>query len=73
MPATTEILTEEMVRKALDASMEMSIIRSHPDLEFLVSHWSTETHTLITSWGEFTPTLEDVSLMFVYQRLLMRA
>lgn len=38
--------------------------RSHVNLELLVSRWSTETHTLVTSWGEFTPTLENVSVMF---------
>lgn len=27
----------------------------------LVRRWSRETHTFVCSWGEFTPTLEDVA------------
>ncbi|KAB2606211.1 hypothetical protein D8674_005928 [Pyrus ussuriensis x Pyrus communis] len=27
----------------------------------MVKRWSTETHTFICAWGEFTPTLEDVA------------
>lgn len=42
----------------------MSLTRSHGDLELLVSLWSMETHTFITSHGEFTPTQEDVLVMF---------
>lgn len=53
-----------MVRKVLDISKPVSIIRSQADLELLVSWWSIETHTFITSWDEFTPTLKDVQVMF---------
>lgn len=38
----------------------ISIPRKHDDLEFLISHWSVETHTSIAASGEFGPTLEDV-------------
>ncbi|PQQ03683.1 uncharacterized protein Pyn_40619 [Prunus yedoensis var. nudiflora] len=30
-------------------------------LRHVVRRWSTETHTFVCSWGEFTPTLEDVA------------
>lgn len=59
-----DILTEALVRKAVDVSLDIFIIRSHADLEFLVSRWSTKMHTFITSWEEFTPTLEDILVMF---------
>ncbi|OMO86822.1 hypothetical protein CCACVL1_09440 [Corchorus capsularis] len=29
----------------------------------ILARWSTSTHTMITSWGEFTFTLEDVSVL----------
>lgn len=35
--------------------------RQHHDLEVLLPRWSLETDSSIASWGEFTPTLEDVS------------
>lgn len=44
-------------------SVDMSITTTHLDLVFLISPQSTET-TSVTSWGEFTPTLKDVSMMF---------
>lgn len=55
---------EVPVRTTMDASLDISISRSHTDMEFRDSRWSTETHTFATSWGEFTLTLEDVLLMF---------
>ncbi|CAL8152639.1 unnamed protein product [Prunus armeniaca] len=33
-------------------------------LRHVVRRWSTKTHTFICSWGEFTPTLEDVATIF---------
>lgn len=37
-----------------------SINVRHNDIEFLISHWSIETHTFIAAWREFDLTLEDV-------------
>lgn len=59
-----DTLAEAGMRKTLDISISMSGTLSHADLESLISHCSVETHTCIASWGEFTPTLEDVGLMF---------
>lgn len=41
--------------------MLCSWTRQHHDLELVVSQWSSETHTFIVTWGEFPPTLEEVS------------
>lgn len=38
----------------------MVVERNPEDLKFLMSRWSTETHTFVTSWEEFGPTLEDI-------------
>lgn len=51
----------------MDVSLHMSITRSHADLEYLISRWSTKTHTFVTSWGEFTPIPKDVSVIFRLQ------
>lgn len=37
--------------------------RKPVDLDFLMSRWGIETHTLVTAWGEFVPTMEDVALL----------
>lgn len=48
--AMADILAEVVVRKPLDVSMSTSIIKSHTDLEFLISGWSMEMHAYFTSW-----------------------
>lgn len=63
VPDMEDTLAEVMVRKALDISLYVSMTRSHADLELLVSRLSMETH-IFTYWEEFTPTLEDVLVMF---------
>lgn len=50
------------IGKALNLSKNLSINRSPLDLEFqdgAVSRWSVESHTFVTAWGEFCPSLED--------------
>lgn len=59
-----DVLAEAVVKKVSDVSMPIFIIRSHTGIEFLISRWNMETYTFVTSWGEFSPTLEDVSVMF---------
>lgn len=62
MPTTTDILARPVVREALDVSMYMFIIMSHTDLEFLpLEHGATY---FCYHLGEFTLTVEDVSVMF---------
>lgn len=57
-------LAKAMVMKAFDVFTTMFIIKSHTDLELSVSRWSRKKHTFMTSLGEFTSALEDVSVMF---------
>lgn len=59
-----DTLAEAGMRKTLDISISMYVTLSHADLKFLMSHCSVETHTFVASWGEPTPTLEDVMVMF---------
>lgn len=33
------------------------------DLEFLNSRWIIESHTFVTAWGEFCPTLENIVVL----------
>lgn len=65
VPDVENTLVEASVRKAFDISMSIYVNRRHADLELLISLWSLETHTLVTSWGEFTPTSEDVLVIFL--------
>lgn len=48
--STTDILLKPSIRKPVDVSLDISVIRSHANLEFLVSPWSTEMHTFVTFW-----------------------
>lgn len=54
-------MTTVGVKKALNCSRLLSIIRKHSDLEFLISSWSVESHTFDAAWGERGPTLEDMA------------
>lgn len=64
MSGMVDTLAEAGVRKALNILASRSIVRSYVDLELLISYWSVETLTFITTWGEFTPMLKDVVVMF---------
>lgn len=35
----------------------------YEDLEFFISWWNKEFHTIIAAYNEFIPTLEDVVMM----------
>lgn len=60
----SDILPDASVRKAEDNSLDISITKSHADFEFLISRWSTETHSFITSFWSLYQTLENGSVMF---------
>lgn len=51
------------IGKALNLLKTLIINRSPLDLEFLISRWSVESHTLVAARGEFGPTLEDVVVL----------
>ncbi|KAI5323124.1 hypothetical protein L3X38_032196 [Prunus dulcis] len=50
--------TPSIISKACNIHIEAKMLRH------MVRRWSTETHIFICSWGEFTPTLEDVANIF---------
>lgn len=64
MLGVTDTSVDASVRKDLDVSTSMSMTKSYDDLKLLISCWSVDKHAFIASWGEFTPTLEDVAVMF---------
>lgn len=51
------------ILRAISQARKASVERDPKDLEFLLSRWSTETHSFVTAWGEFGPTLEDVAVL----------
>ncbi|XP_021826614.1 uncharacterized protein LOC110767396 isoform X2 [Prunus avium] len=58
-------INRDTLRKAavLDAIFVSERCEIHLEVQLLrhvIRRWSSETHTFICSWGEFTPTLEDV-------------
>ncbi|XP_059658415.1 uncharacterized protein LOC132304701 [Cornus florida] len=55
-----ETLKASRIADAVRNTRELTIPRDVHDLALLVSRWSRDTHTFVTSWGEFTPTIEDV-------------
>lgn len=61
--AFSKKITEIGIRKALNLSKSLANNWTPEDMEFLVSRWSTESHTFIVWWGEFCPTTEDVIVL----------
>lgn len=59
----SERLMDANVKLPIFCSRVCSLCRQHSDLEVLISKWSIDTHTFITSWGEFIPTLKDMLQM----------
>ncbi|CAL8169050.1 unnamed protein product [Prunus armeniaca] len=63
-PSTCDILSRAGVLDAIFISKACDIHIEAKMLRHVVRQWSIETHTFICSWGEFTPTLEDVANIF---------
>lgn len=53
------------ILKAIICATSIAIERNPVDLEFLMPQWSTKTHTFLTSWGEFSPSTEDVAMLIL--------
>lgn len=51
------------VLRPLQYAVQMDVDRSPLDLAFLISRWSSYSHTFVTTWGEFCPSLEDVFML----------
>ncbi|KAJ1396277.1 Aminotransferase-like, plant mobile domain [Sesbania bispinosa] len=62
-PPFVEVLTKEGIADAIRMSPRLSVYKRGEDLEFLLQRWSCVTHTFFASWGEFTPTLEDIHVL----------
>ncbi|PQM42280.1 uncharacterized protein Pyn_18592 [Prunus yedoensis var. nudiflora] len=60
-PATCNILRSTQVLDAIFLSKLWDIHIEAKMLRHVVWRWSAATHTFVCSWGEFTPTLEDVA------------
>ncbi|KAJ1395018.1 Aminotransferase-like, plant mobile domain [Sesbania bispinosa] len=58
-----DILSEVGVANTIRMSSCLGTLRRSEDLNCLVQRWSHTTHTIFTSWGEITPTLEDVHVL----------
>lgn len=56
-------LNDLEIMRAINQARKMMVDKKPSDHEFLMSRWSTGTHTFVTAWGEFAPTLEDVALL----------
>ncbi|CAL8089891.1 unnamed protein product [Prunus armeniaca] len=63
-PSSCDILNRARVLDATFLSKACDIHIEAKMLCHVVRRWSAETHTFIYSWGEFTPTLEDVANIF---------
>ena len=55
-----ERLRSAGVLHAMRNSLEMKVDRDLSWIDTAISRWSCDSHTFITSWGEMSPTLEDV-------------
>lgn len=55
-----KFLEDVGVLRPLQYAPLMDVDRSPVDLSFLLSRWSSHSHTFVAAWGEFSPPLEDV-------------
>ncbi|CAL8152937.1 unnamed protein product [Prunus armeniaca] len=62
-PSTCDVLNRARVLDAIFISKACDIHIEAKMLRHVVRRWSTETHTFCL-WGEFTPTLKDVTNIF---------
>ncbi|KAL4327156.1 hypothetical protein AHAS_Ahas13G0071900 [Arachis hypogaea] len=51
------------VAEAIRTSAGLGVQRNGYDMSLLWQRWCSQTHTFLTSWGEFSPTLEDVVVL----------
>ncbi|MED6203233.1 hypothetical protein PIB30_113545, partial [Stylosanthes scabra] len=56
-------LEEAGVAEAIRTSAGLGVQRYGYDMSLLWQRWCSQTHTFVTSWGEFSPTLEDVVML----------
>lgn len=64
-PEVKRLFNQLGIMKLITQARLIATERNPADLDFLMSQWSTETHTLVASWGEFSLSLEDVAVFNV--------
>ncbi|CAL2265915.1 unnamed protein product [Prunus armeniaca] len=60
-PATCNLLRRAQVLDVIFLSKLWDVHIKAKMLRHMVRRWSAATHTFVCSWGEFTPTLEDMA------------
>lgn len=60
-PETQRILDKARVLSVVLLSGLCNVNKDFVLLRHIVRLWSSQTHTFVCLWGEFTPTLEDVA------------
>lgn len=58
-----KFLEDVGVLRPLQYALLMGVDRSPVDLSFLLSRWSSHSHTFVAARGEFSPSLEDVVVL----------
>ncbi|KAH7851959.1 hypothetical protein Vadar_018865 [Vaccinium darrowii] len=59
-PGFHELLKTAQVYIAIASSLRTNVSRDKSWVDVMISRWCSVTHTFLATWGEFTPTLEDV-------------
>lgn len=49
--------------RPLQYAVQMDVDRNPVDMSFLISRWSSYSHTFEATWGEFCTSLEDVYMI----------
>lgn len=62
-PDMPGFLEELGILRPIQNAMHEDVERNQLDLAFLVSRWSSHSHTFVAAWGEFCPSLEDVAML----------
>ncbi|KAI8572819.1 hypothetical protein RHMOL_Rhmol01G0229900 [Rhododendron molle] len=58
-----ELLHKADIHSVVVNSLRLVILRERKWMDFVVSRWSSDSHTLPVAWGEIGPTLEDVGYL----------
>lgn len=62
MPGFFKKLNEVGLMMVVTYARLCYLTRQYCDLEMLLPHWSSNTHTFVMAWREFTPTFKDVAI-----------
>ncbi|XP_059670027.1 uncharacterized protein LOC132315693 [Cornus florida] len=62
--AYRDILNKVNIYKPVQLFSSLTVQIDQANLGVLLSRWCSETHTFVASWGEFSPSLEDVCELF---------